>query len=173
MFIDINTLGPEGLAFDRVVHLRGLDGPSRERLDDVEAHLSGSVVPDDGEADLSGQLEATLRLQCSRCLEFFPWLARSEFALRVVRAPGKADEGDDDPASELVADEGKIQLETLAEEQLYLILPLKPVCSPTCRGLCPTCGANRNIDPCSCTDQPVDPRLAPLLRFREKKSEES
>ena len=172
MFIDINTLGPEGLAFDRVLHLRGLDGPSRERLDEIEAHVSGSVVPDEGEADLEAQLEATLRLQCSRCLEPFPWVARSRFELRVVRAASGA-ETDDDAASEFVAEEGKLELEAMATEQLYLSLPLKPVCSENCRGLCPACGANRNIDPCTCSDQPLDPRLAPLLRFRERKSEDS
>ena len=173
MFIDINTLGPEGLAFDRVLHLRGLDGPSREQLDEVEAHLSGSVVPDEGEADVKAQLEATLRLQCSRCLEPFPWVARSRFELRVVRSANPSETDEDDAALEFVAEEGKIQLEAMATEQLYLSLPLKPVCSDTCRGLCPTCGANRNLDPCTCSDQPIDPRLAPLLRFRERKSEES
>src|SRR5262245_41640612 len=174
MFIDINTLGPEGLAFDRVLHLRGLDGPSRERLDEIEAHLSGSLVPDEGEADLQAELEATLRLQCSRCLEPFPWVARSRLDLRVVRSPGAgATAGDGDAASEFVAEEGKLQLEAMATEQLYLSLPLKPVCSESCRGLCPTCGGNRNLDPCTCSDQPLDPRLAPLLRFRERKSEES
>jgi uncharacterized protein len=167
MFIDINTLGPEGLAFDRVLHLRGREGPSLESLDDVEAHVSGSLVPDDGEADLTAQLEATMRLQCGRCLEYFPWVARTRFDLRVVRAPKE------DPEDEFVAPEGKLELEGMVTEQLYLVLPLKPVCSPDCRGLCPSCGANRNLDPCTCSDQPIDPRLAPLLRFRERKSEES
>src|SRR5262245_58477549 len=117
MFIDINTLGPEGLAFDRVLHLRGLEGPSHESIDDVEAHVSGSVVPDEGEADLTAQLEATMRLQCSRCLEDFPWVARTRFDLRVVRAPKE------DPEAEIVAPEGKLELEDMVTEQLYLGLP--------------------------------------------------
>jgi|SoiMethySBSTD1v2_1073268.scaffolds.fasta_scaffold98216_3 uncharacterized protein len=167
MFIDINTLGPEGLAFDRVLHLRGLEGPSQESLDDVEAHVSGSVVPDDGEADLTARVEATMNLQCSRCLEPFPWTARSEFDLRVVRAPKE------DPEAEIVAPEGKLELEGMVTEQLYLGLPLKPVCRPDCRGLCPVCGANRNTDPCDHDGEPVDPRLAPLLRFRQRKSREA
>src|SRR6188474_480990 len=123
MFIDINTLGPEGLAFDRVLHLRGLEGPSQESLDDVEAHVSGSVVPDAGEADLTARLTATMRLQCGRCLEPFPWTARSEFDLRVVRAPKE------NPESEIVAPDGKLELEGMVTEQLYLGLPLKPICS--------------------------------------------
>jgi uncharacterized protein len=61
----------------------------------------------------------------------------------------------------------------MVTEQLYLGLPLKPICSPDCRGLCPSCGANRNTDPCDCADEPIDPRLAPLLRFRQRKTRES
>jgi uncharacterized metal-binding protein YceD (DUF177 family) len=167
MFIDINTLGPEGLAFDRVLHLRGLEGPSHESLDDVEAHLSGSVVPSAGEADLTARVEATMNLQCGRCLEPFPWTARSEFDLRVVRAPKE------NPETEIVAPEGKLELEGMVAEQLYLGYPLKPVCRPDCQGLCPDCGANRNTNPCDHAGEPVDPRLAPLLRFRQRKSRES
>jgi len=167
MFIDINTLGPEGLAFDRVIHLRGLEGPSQENLEDVEAHVSGSVVPDAGEAALTARVEATLNLLCGRCLEPFPWTARTEVDLRLVRAPKQ------DPECENVAPEGKLELEGMVTEQLYLGLPLKPVCRPDCRGLCPVCGANRNTDPCDHDGEPVDPRLAPLLRFRQRKSRES
>ena len=169
MFIDINTLGPEGLAFDRSLRLRQLEGPSRERVDEVEARLSGSVVPDGTGADLNARVEATVPLQCSRCLEVFPWKVRSDVTLAVVRAPvGEAGPGGADEASILVAPEGKIGLEDLATEQLYLNLPLKPVCSPTCRGLCPTCGINRNTATCQCPAEPADPRLAPLLLFRKK-----
>jgi len=169
MFIDINTLGPEGLAFDRSLRLRQLEGPSRERVDEVEAHLSGSVVPDGAGADLTARVEATVPLQCSRCLETFPWKVKTDVALAVVKgAPEEAGAGAPDQASILVAPEGKIGLEELATEQLYLNLPLKPICSPDCRGLCPTCGVNRNLGSCDCAEETTDPRLAPLLRFRKK-----
>ena len=74
----------------------------------------------------------------------------------------------DDEASILVAPEGKIGLEDVATEQLYLNLPLKPICSPACKGLCPECGTNRNLGACECVTEDVDPRLAPLLPFKKK-----
>jgi uncharacterized protein len=171
MFIDINTLGPEGLAFDRSLRLRQLEGPSRERVPEIEARLCGSIVPDAAGAGLTARVEATVPLQCSRCLEVFPWSVRSEVSLEVVReAPADAGSGTDE-ASILVAPEGKIGLEDLATEQLYLNLPLKPICSPSCRGLCPSCGINRNTGSCTCEAEPADPRLAPLLLFRKKMDE--
>lgn len=40
-------------------------------------------------------------------------------------------------------------------EQIHLALPVKPLCAPDCRGLCPTCGANRNTDRrCGCAESP-------------------
>jgi uncharacterized protein len=43
-----------------------------------------------------------------------------------------------------------------------LALPMKPLCRADCQGLCPACGANRNVAPCTCAPKPPDPRLAVL-----------
>lgn len=178
MFIDINTLGPEGLAFDHHLRLRDLQGPSGEALGEVEAHLVGSVVPGEvGTANLTARLEAPLELQCGRCLERFRWVSDSRFDLEIVPAaadgPSTEAESPATPESRFPAADGKILLEPMATEQIYLNFPLKPICRPDCRGLCPTCGANRNTEACACTDASVDPRLAPLLAFRQKKNQES
>jgi uncharacterized protein len=172
MFIDINTIGPEGLAFERSVRLEGLEGPSRERIPAVHASLAGSVSPGPRGPRLAGRLDTTVPLTCSRCLESFPLGIRSEFELAVIRREADPAEtetaSDDDEVETLVAPEGKIGLEDLAREQLYLSLPLKPVCRPDCKGLCPSCGVNRNQGSCACATEDVDPRLAPLLQFRRK-----
>jgi uncharacterized protein len=173
MFIDINTIGSDGIAFDRSLRLHGLEGPSRESIPDVEARLKGMVTPAPGGAELTARLGATVPLTCSRCLETFPWEVRMDFSWKVRRQAAEPDPPAaaidlDEEASTLLAPEGKIGLEDLATEQLYLNLPLKPICTPGCKGLCPTCGSNRNLTPCSCVTEPVDPRLAPLLPFRKK-----
>jgi uncharacterized protein len=46
-------------------------------------------------------------------------------------------------------------------------LPMKPLCRPDCKGLCPQCGLNLNDEACSCAPD-VDPRLASLGAIREK-----
>ena len=165
MFIDINTIGSAGLSFERSVRLHGLEGPSRESIPDLDARLEGTVNPVPGGAELRARLGATVPLMCSRCLETFAWDVRTAFAWKVLRA------STDDDAAVLLAPEGKIGLEDLATEQLYLNLPLKPICSPACQGLCPTCGTNRNLGACACVSEDVDPRLAPLLPFRKKQKD--
>ncbi|GAC1312022.1 MAG: YceD family protein [Acidimicrobiales bacterium] len=55
-----------------------------------------------------------------------------------------------------------IDLEPLAREAIVLALPLAPLCRDDCAGLCPTCGADRNTDPCGCETLPIDDRWAAL-----------
>ena len=55
-----------------------------------------------------------------------------------------------------------LDLQPLVRDALLLELPLAPLCSEDCRGLCPTCGADLNDGPCSCDQAPADPRWAAL-----------
>lgn len=65
----------------------------------------------------------------------------------------------------------KIDLGEVVREQLYLALPMKPLCQEDCKGLCPVCGVNRNRETCTCRQEWVDPRMAALaeLKIRNEK----
>ena len=60
----------------------------------------------------------------------------------------------------------KIDLGEVVREQLYLALPMKPLCQEDCKGLCPVCGVNRNRETCSCQQEWVDPRMAALAELK-------
>jgi uncharacterized protein len=64
----------------------------------------------------------------------------------------------------------QLDLGEVVREQVLLALPLKPLCREDCRGLCPTCGRNRNQFPCGCPppEEPGDPRLVPLRKLVDK-----
>jgi uncharacterized protein len=59
-------------------------------------------------------------------------------------------------------DEDVIDLEPMVRDALLLELPLAPLCSPDCQGLCATCGTNRNLAHCECATTELDPRWAAL-----------
>lgn len=44
-----------------------------------------------------------------------------------------------------------------AQDALALVLPVKVLCSDECKGLCPVCGADYNIETCECTQKPETP----------------
>ena len=62
----------------------------------------------------------------------------------------------------VVVPDDQLDLDQLLTEDILLDVPSKFLCSPGCKGLCPTCGKNLNQGPCGCERDTVDPRLAVL-----------
>lgn len=170
MFIDINEIAADGVEFETPASpsIRGSAGRDVLRL--VSAEIRGSVRPGDRGADLAARLAARLELQCSRCADTFSTDLDVDVRLTIVGEAVEFGEpemeiGSED-ASLFPAISGKVDLDAVAAEQIFLNLPLKPVCSAECAGLCPTCGANRNQIKCACRSEETDPRLAPLAAIR-------
>jgi len=96
------------------------------------------------------------------------------------RAPKKArsKHTTEEPEIELEKDELGVLLiegehldtEPLIAEQVLLELPMKPLCGPECRGLCPRCGADRNLVPDCCEEPAGDERFEALGTLRDKLS---
>ncbi len=130
-------------------------------LDDLEVdYLRGSVraIRVDKGIFVEGEVESKLKLECVRCLEPFAFPITLELA-ELFRMPGAEPRPD---AIYAVSEDGEIKLAPLIREHAWLAIPMKPLCDPECKGLCPHCGVNLNIDSCQCEEIHVDPRLAPL-----------
>lgn len=127
----------------------------------------------DGEAyRVTGRVETRLQLECGRCLESLEIPVASAFELRYVpqvENTGEAERevAEDDLTTAFYTEE-KIDLAELMHEQFLLALPMKPLCSATCKGLCAHCGENLNQGSCACAPQWTDPRLAVLKGIRTK-----
>lgn len=120
-----------------------------------------------------GKVSAALELACSRCAEAFAWPVEADFDLQYLPQSANAGEGELEVAEEDLGvafySEEAIDLGQLIREQFYLSLPMKPLCSEACKGLCPQCGANLNQGDCGCKVAWEDPRLAPLRRLLERR----
>jgi uncharacterized protein len=64
-----------------------------------------------------------------------------------------------------------LDLEELLREQVMLNAQMKPLCSETCKGLCPKCGRDLNTGSCSCVQKETDPRLEVLKKLLDKGKE--
>ena len=58
-----------------------------------------------------------------------------------------------------------LDIDELLRSDIILELPSKYLCREDCKGLCPVCGANRNIVQCDCTINHTDPRLEALRQL--------
>jgi uncharacterized protein len=90
-------------------------------------------------ADFSADTDA----ECGRCVEPFKESLHTEFEeiFTFENRPLSEEE-------ETIREDGNIDFEALIREYLILSLPIKPVCSPDCKGLCIICGQNLNEQDC-------------------------
>ena len=106
---------------------------------------------------VDGTLAGVVKVRCDRCLETFDLGVKSAFNVYlVVRPSGPSEEDvellDEDMEVEFLKGE-MMDLDDVVREQVYLSVPMKCVCKSDCRGLCPQCGANLNVAPCSCRSE--------------------
>ena len=122
---------------------------------------------------VNGMLDGELELVCSRCLNVYTMRVRPQ--INVVYEPSEVinkEEHHKLKSDEL--DTGFYKNDTLDTdevmvEQLLLDLPMKPLCSPECKGICPKCGADLNVLSCNCDASEKDTRLKVLEQLLKKK----
>lgn len=134
--------------------------------------LAFDIFKDKQQFRLAGRVKTTLELRCSRCLEPFIAPVDQEFDLRYSPHSQSKVDGDreieQDDLTTAYYEHDQIDLGHLMHEQFVLSLPMKPLCSDGCKGLCPICGVNLNNGTCDCKPVWEDPRLAALRQLRTK-----
>jgi uncharacterized protein len=115
-----------------------------------------------------GRIAATVIGHCARCLEEYAFPQAAD--LNSVLVPRRQLGGREDEAGDDIDlgtyDTEEIDLSPLVQERLILSLPTRPLCSESCKGLCPQCGANLNAERCGCAENAGDPRLAVLRTLK-------
>jgi uncharacterized protein len=142
---------------------------------------------------LEVRVSSVIEVTCSRCLEPFTVPVYVDVTTRFVspedfakvteetaartgrlKAGDAGEDEDEAGGAEHVLGlaeyrDAKIDLGEVVREQLYLALPMKPLCREDCKGLCPVCGVNRNRETCTCQQEWVDPRMAALKEWKVRK----
>ncbi|MDI7258934.1 MAG: DUF177 domain-containing protein [Thermodesulfobacteriota bacterium] len=106
---------------------------------------------------IKGDVQTLLRLQCVRCLKEFSYPLASAFELTLHPLRGESLEEE----LELSGEEGEsnsfeggeIHLSEIACEQIFLEIPVQPLCHEACKGLCTHCGQNLNLSSCDCVKE--------------------
>jgi uncharacterized protein len=148
MTIKIKDIPPEGLTLN-------VDQPLY--LDDSVTSAACKAVlfmkPEAGRTiHITGHLQSTPELECSRCLERFPFKIDSDLDMELAPAEVLVKESE----HELVHGEldtdfyrgEEINPVEIIREQLLISLPMVPLHSPDCKGLCSVCGADLNKTNC-------------------------
>ena len=122
---------------------------------------------------VQGPVRAKLSLTCDRCLEEFAYTVESELDIELLPKAVALKT----PEVELQTDEmnlyyfegEEIDLDPYVFEEVMLNLPIKALCSDACKGMCPSCGHNLNIEHCHCetsAGNTLAEKLKPFLKER-------
>nr|WP_290668275.1 DUF177 domain-containing protein [Ardenticatena sp.] len=115
---------------------------------------------------VQGGLDSVFEVQCVRCLEMFHMPLHIDieeiFHPRVDLRTGALIPVDPDEMDTLISEKNLLDLTEVVRQLFLLAMPHMPVCTTSCRGLCPHCGQNLNQGQCTCHDDEIDPRWAML-----------
>ena len=123
----------------------------------------GTVRNTAGVLELELTARSTLDAVCDRCGKAFA--QDKEIPFRCLLAEELQNEDNDEI---VLLENGQVDVEDLARTAFLLGMDTKTLCSEDCKGLCPRCGADLNLGPCSCQKE-TDPRLAVLAKLLENK----
>jgi len=174
MFFDIHTLERKQIRFDEVFHPGSIDflDESLKQASDLHAAGVAELVDPFGarEIRVHGSIEGELEVLCARCLE--PVRLHLAQALDLFYRPmGQIARDEEIEISQAELEVGfyqgsGIELADVVREQVTIELPIRSVCREECRGICPICGKNRNIEACTCREEFHDPRWESLVKWK-------
>jgi len=168
MRIELDKLEQAGNRFAHVYE------PEEIVLDEEYVRLTsppevmGRVERSGQQVRLRGKINTTAEVDCDRCLKSVSVPVETEFDVTYVPeedyTSSEAAELQEEDLSLSVFDGETIDIDELVREQVLLALPNRALCGEECKGLCPVCGADRNVNPCDCQSKEIDPRWAGLLK---------
>jgi uncharacterized protein len=127
-----------------------------------------------GEVRIHGSLAVTVEAACDRCLETARLPIEKDFDLHYLPSEQLEEGGEkaiEEEASEVAYyDSSNLDLNDILREVVLLALPMQVVCTEACKGICPSCGQNRNVKDCRCETRAADDRWSKLKALRTELS---
>ncbi|MBD3246441.1 MAG: hypothetical protein GF333_05460 [Candidatus Omnitrophica bacterium] len=134
MKIAVEKLQEKEIVLHESIPARNWDLDSNDVKFIKDISLTGKFRKLGSEVVVDTETVVRRRITCSRCLEEavqeVPYTFTLNFALGDIRE--------------------FLEIDEAVREEILLRFPMKVLCRPDCKGMCPACGVNRNNEPCSC-----------------------
>lgn len=163
MRLNVGFLLKEGIGYSREFTF---DEPEMQVAEDLAVnHLRGAVTLTRTPQGLyaHGRLQAEVVDQCVLCLTDVPQPLISKIDELFIYPPEDAPED-----TYTVGEDAHLNLAPLVREDMFISKPIRILCRPNCKGLCPDCGQNWNDGPCACQEDKSDPRWAALAKLKKE-----
>ncbi len=118
--------------------------------------VEGVAISENDVIVINASIKTKLKLNCSRCLDTFIYPIDIDIEERFTNDIDLQQDGT------MFVEGDSLDITEIIENCIISTLPIKRLCKDDCKGLCPECGVNKNVENCSCLDYDVDIRLAKL-----------
>lgn len=115
---------------------------------------------------LQADMQAGYPSECARCLTGIDLSLQTEFTELYAFTQRNVSE-----SGLILPEEGIIDMAPLLREYLILSIPINPLCSVDCAGLCPVCGESLTENPHTHAEESVDPRMDQLRSLLDQAEE--
>jgi uncharacterized protein len=153
--VDQISEAPKNLKFaERMDELNRLCGETQDYRFSAPLNVNVEYYRSGRDLFFEGRFEGTVEGVCSRCLETYALTLEKRFDFVLTPELQKSDKSKELNSGELglsTYKDTEIDLAPYMREQVLLALPIRPLCKERCRGLCQSCGANLNDEPCRCS----------------------
>src|SRR5580698_6408646 len=157
MFLSITEMELRKIRFDETLAPGQIDFSDECLEQATPLHATGTaeiLEHTDGDVRVQGRYSVEMAFQCDRCLAAarLPVEAGFDLFYRPISMIARAEEVEIETSETEIGfyEDGGLELDDILREQVVLALPMQRVCSTGCKGICPTCGKNRNESACSC-----------------------
>jgi len=167
--LDVSYLvkGSPGTSKEFEFNFAQLTFPDDLLLVDIQGLITVSVTEDGVVAE--GKIHALTEIPCSRCLDPFWQPINIDFTEIFSSHP--LNDAENDLGEQPLPADGSIDLTPIIRDYASLDIPISQVCKEECKGLCPTCGLNLNLEDCGHKQEYIDPRMEGLRALLEEDEE--
>jgi len=140
-----------------------------------EFRVECTIYRDVDIARIEVRVVAPAEISCARCLVSFHSDIIGEFEIvarhmkkgEVLPEVDAEDDGEADEGNLIFVPfgENSIDIEERVRDVVLLTIPIKPLCTEACKGLCHICGKNFNEGACGCEDESTDARWNGLSKI--------
>lgn len=126
--------------------------------------VTGKMISYEEKINVSLDITTEVERICSRCLENYQEKLVIENSFVFVNQYYK-----DEEEEYITYSNDSYDMTELVMDEVASQIAMKPLCSESCKGLCPVCGMNKNNTDCRCKLDNIDPRLQILSSLLNQK----
>jgi len=131
--VNLNEVPVSGLLLEETRTGKVLDVERTDIVFNKPVHIQAFIKRENNKAQIELSISTQMQFICGRCLEEGQKLIKKDIS--IIRPIDK---------------DSVVDLTQIAREEIILDYPPKLLCREDCKGLCPRCGKNLNVDSCNC-----------------------